>query len=88
MMDDMLKEHIPQRQPKYVDEEPTYESVKYESEAESLEEIIQDEDDHRNTKMRWMMVEEEKSYDARFKVDNWKQAIIAAEILGKPKALQ
>lgn len=55
---------------------------------ESLEEIIQDEDDHRNTKIQWLMAEEEKSDDVWFNVDNWQQAIVVSEVLSKPKALQ
>ncbi len=92
MMDEMLKKHLPQQQPEYakevISERATYEFGKYESNTESLEEIIQDEDDHRNTKIQWIMAEEEKSNDARFKVDNWQQAILITEMLGKPKALQ
>lgn len=92
MMDEMLKKHLPQQQPEFIEEavseEATYEFGKYESDTESLEEIIQDEDDHRNTKIQWMMIEEEKSHDARFKVDNWQQAMLVSEVLGKPKALQ
>ncbi|MCX7742969.1 MAG: hypothetical protein N2167_00245 [Flavobacteriales bacterium] len=61
---------------------------KYETENQSLEEIIGDEDDHRNTNLRWMIVEEEKRHENRFKVDDWKQAIVISEVLGKPKALQ
>ncbi len=92
MMDEMLKKHAPQ-QPQYKKErvfsqEPMYEVGKYESDNESLEEIISDEDDHRNKNLRWIMVEEEKSHEARFKVDDWKQAIVISEVLGRPKALQ
>lgn len=55
---------------------------------ESLEEIIQDEDDHHNTNIKWVVEEEEKSCKTRFYVDNWQKAIVVCEVLGKPKALQ
>jgi site-specific DNA-cytosine methylase len=92
MMDEMLKKHAPQqpesKKETVFSEESKYEFGKYESDNESLEEIISDEGDHRNKNVRWMMVEEEKSHEARFKVDDWKQAIVISEVLGKPKALQ
>lgn len=92
MRDEMRKRDFPQQQPEYTEEavfeEPTYEFGNYEQNIESLEEIIQDEDDHRNTKIQWLMAEEEKSDDVWFNVNNWQQAIVVSEVLGKPKALQ
>jgi len=92
MIDEMIKKYTPQQQPEYTEEavsqEANYEFGKYESDSESLEEIIQDEDDHHNKNIQWLEVQDEKSLNLRFKVDNLQQAILVSEVLGKPKALQ
>lgn len=88
---DILKKYSPKNNSTYKEQTTTELKAEFKENeiiSESLEEIIQDEDDHHNTNIQWVIAEVEKSQETRFNVDNWQQAIVVSEVLGKPKAFQ